>query len=348
MATVLLGAGGALFLNYWSPKNTSRPNIQKAQYIILHTTEGGATGSLQKLWSRGEAHFMVDTDGTVYRLMKTDKLAKHAGRSLWNGLYDLDRYSIGIEVVGYHDVLPTDAQVNSLSGLLSNLRTQYSIDDDHVLTHSMVAYGTPDRWHHFDHRGRKDCGMLFGTSALRARLGLRSKPLFDPDVAAGRMKFGDKDLAHLLYGSDAVEEESAYTKKISSQKVEDVAENPSEPDGFQKIGPDHPTAYSIAGHDYAKSTTIYFFPSMAVRTGEQLSQTAQGQYTLAHLPTGTTMLIGYVYGGSISMGRLPNRIAKNRWNYPSTYYRLPSGEMKSGDDIVPQSIPQGTLIFFQQ
>ncbi len=60
------------------------------------------------------------------------------------------------------------------------------------------------------------------------------------------------------------------------------------------------------------------------------------------------MLVGYVYGGYVKVQRPPSRIAGEKWNYPSTYYRIPDGTIRSGDDVNPKAIPAGTLVFFQR
>jgi N-acetyl-anhydromuramyl-L-alanine amidase AmpD len=142
-----------------SPKNSKRGRKEDNKYIILHTTEGNGPGSLSRIKRYGLANFMVDYDGKIYRTISENRLAKHAGRSMWNGTRGLDDYSIGIEVVGYHDRNITSAQYSSLKSLLDWLKAKEGISDRNVLTHSMVAYGAPNRWHSRSHRGRKRCGM---------------------------------------------------------------------------------------------------------------------------------------------------------------------------------------------
>jgi hypothetical protein len=57
------------------------------------------------------------------------------------------------------------------------------------------------------------------------------------------------------------------------------------------------------------------------------------------------VLVGYIYGGHIRAGRTASRIAGRKWNYPSTFYRLPNGRILSGDEVDDKSIPARTLIF---
>ena len=91
------------FKNRYSPLNAKRPWRRYGRYIILHTTEGEEEGSLNRIVRYGLAHYVVCPSGTVYRVIDKAKIAKHAGRSMWEGHSVIDNYSIGIEVVGYHN-----------------------------------------------------------------------------------------------------------------------------------------------------------------------------------------------------------------------------------------------------
>ena len=192
-------AAAGWFRSRPSPRESERPRRPRTDYIILHTTEGPALGSYRKLFQNGEAHFLVDCDGRVYTIIRRDKVAYHAGRSMWNGVQNIDLCAIGIEAVGYYDGALTDAQCAALRRLLDLLKRAYGISDDRVLTHSMVAYGGANRWFSQAHRGRKRCGMLFANPSIRVRIGLHSQPSFDPDVAAGMLTVGDVYLARMLY-----------------------------------------------------------------------------------------------------------------------------------------------------
>ena len=187
--------------DYRSPRNKERDLRKATTLIVLHTTEAHAKSSLNKLSERGEAHYCVVENGTVYRIIDRDREAFHAGRSMWNGKEDCDEYSIGIEVVGHHDQAVTLQQLDALKELIARLKRIYSISDVRVVCHSHVAYGAPNTWHKKKHRGRKRCGMLFAMPSVRARLGLTARPASDPDVKAKRLVQVDADLAAVLYGS---------------------------------------------------------------------------------------------------------------------------------------------------
>ena len=196
----LLAAPLVLKDDYRSPRNKERPLRKATTLIVLHTTEAHAKSSLNKLSERGEAHYCVVEDGTVYRIIDRDREAFHAGRSMWQGKEDCDEFSIGIEVVGHHDQAVTLMQLAALKELIARLKRMYSVTDARVVCHSHVAYGAPNSWHKKKHRGRKRCGMLFAMPSVRARLGLTARPPSDPDVKAKRLVQADPGLADVLYG----------------------------------------------------------------------------------------------------------------------------------------------------
>ena len=196
----LLAAPLVLKDDYHSPRNKERPLRKATTLIVLHTTEAHAKSSLNKLSERGEAHYCVVEDGTVYRIIDRDREAFHAGRSMWQGKEDCDEFSIGIEVVGHHDKAVTLQQLAALKELIARLKRLYSVTDARVVCHSHIAYGAPNSWHKKKHRGRKRCGMLFAMPSVRARLGLTARPSSDPDVKAKRLVQADPGLADVLYG----------------------------------------------------------------------------------------------------------------------------------------------------
>lgn len=409
-AAGLAAAGGTRLLaasldirNHYSPRNRVRPQRPHTDYIILHTTEGGETGSLRKVWRRGETHYFVTKSGRIYRVVEKSKIATHAGRSMWQGHGPIDNYAIGIEVVGYHDQDITSAQYQAVRELLRQLQGLYHIPDRNVLTHSMVAYGRPNRFYPFNHRGRKRCGMIFARPDVRRRLGLTEIPHSDPDVQAGRLKVADFELQHYLYdyqgeadsarlarvsdtpagespGADQNvitaertawyiardqydSAETVYTfpdgTRHSGDQITDWGRIPvgtqvavsqeDEPNGFEGFveARSGESARDIAGESFASETTIYFLPSGMVRTGHDLQRRRSTRSLLQGLPAGTRVLVGYVYGGHVKKNRLPSRIAGRKWNYPSTFYRLPDGSILSGEEIDDAQIPPNTLVLFQ-
>jgi N-acetylmuramoyl-L-alanine amidase len=125
-------------------------------------------------------------------------------------------------------------------------------------------------------------------------------------------------------------------------------DDPESFEGFLEIGKDGDSPKAIAGTAWKSDTTIYFFPDGLIRTGAELQARKSWRKLLENPPRGTRLLVGYVYGGHVKSRRPPATIAGEKWNYPSTYYRKPDGSIVSGDDVDTDSLPAGTLIFYQR
>lgn len=95
---------------------------------------------------RTSAHYLVEEDGRVYRLVDEDARAWHAGVAFWAGEPNVNARAIGIELVnGGHDFgLPAfpDAQIDALIALLTDILARRAISPIRVVGHSDVA---PDR-----------------------------------------------------------------------------------------------------------------------------------------------------------------------------------------------------------
>jgi hypothetical protein len=238
------------FVNAISPRNVERAKRKQTKYIILHTTEAPDKSSLASLKRYGEANYMVSTGGTVYRIIDHRRVAYHAGVSMWNGKTHLDKTSVGIEVVGYHNKSITKAQYTAVAALVSELQGIYRISDKNVLTHSMIAYGVPNKWHKKKHRGRKRCGMQFATDSVRSRLGLTDRYLYDPDVKAGRLTIGDKYLYGVLYAK------KTYNSK--SFPIVNVADLNTQYDPHVVVKGKSP--WDTVGLQSQLPSTLYVFP----------------------------------------------------------------------------------------
>jgi len=331
LLTTASGLATALDISsYYSPRNCERPVRPRTDFIILHTTESLKKGALRKVRANGETHYFVERDGHVYRIIRNTKIAFHAGRSMWDGKTNLDNYSIGIEMAGYHNGDITQAQYKALKELLSQLQAIYSIPDERVLTHSMIAYGAPNRWHRKSHRGRKRCGMLFARQSVRRRLGLDKQPLYDPDVKAGRLVVGDPYLASVLYGS-AREQETAITRFVAADA---------------NVISTGRSAWDIARDEYKTHETIYVFPDGKELRGDQITDWKR-------LPAGTRVVLA----GSQSENKLETiqeigrdgksakDIAGDEYNCKTTIYFVPDGRVKRGDELTEsdlQKLPEKT------
>lgn len=325
---------------YFSPKSAVRPVRKSTRFIILHSTEGAARGALEKLRNNGECHYVVDTGGRIYRIIDRRRVAFHAGRSMWNGVTDLDTCSIGIEIVGYHDKPFTSAQFGALRVLLADLKRSYKVSDDRVLTHSMVAYGTPNRWQPRSHRGRKRCCMLMADPGNRAKVGLYSKPACDPDLRAGRLVDADPELTRILYGRGSSRTSVASAPKASASPAPAVS-------AANVIGPNR-SAWDIARDLYNTETTLYYFPDGTRKTGREITKWKA-------MPSGTRVVVGQTSvenpsDGLLVLGKDGNtarELAGEEVTASSTFYFPGGKKYQRGTAMTAAqlaSLPKGTRV----
>jgi N-acetylmuramoyl-L-alanine amidase len=310
--------------DHYSPRNSERPRRKATSYIVLHTTEGATQGSLDKIHRNGEAHYVVDTGGRVYRIIDRFRVAYHAGRSMWSGRRNVDEVSIGIEIVGFHNKNLTSAQFAAVRELLKQLKATYSIPDKHVMPHSMVAYGAPNRWHKRSHRGRKRCGMLLAKPSVRRKLGLYSQPSVDPDVRAGRLVVGDPYLHDVLFDH---EHDPRPAPIVETAK-------PNGDAGERIIG-NGKSAWDLARENYNSPQTKYVLPNGTVQFGNQITNWKRippGTRVIidASLPENTEDAILEIGG---SDGQTLNDIAGDEASSEGTIYFLSDGRVRTGAEL---------------
>jgi N-acetylmuramoyl-L-alanine amidase len=153
-----------------SPNFDARPPATPIDTLILHYTgmprAGAALSRLTDRAAKVSAHYVIDEDGSLYRLVDEDRRAWHAGKSSWRGESDINGRSIGIELVnpghefGYRPF--PEPQMGCLMELCRDLVRRHPIEPARVLGHSDVA---PQR--------KSDPGELFDWRRLaRAGVGL--------------------------------------------------------------------------------------------------------------------------------------------------------------------------------
>lgn len=87
----------------WKPARASGGPMVPT-LIILHDTAGRLDRRNSVNWFQNEncgvsAHFVVERDGSVTQMVRTDRKAFHAGTSKWNGRSGCNAFAIGIEIV---------------------------------------------------------------------------------------------------------------------------------------------------------------------------------------------------------------------------------------------------------
>ena len=133
------------FIDAPSPNFDARTKVP--DMLVLHYT-GMRTGeaALARLCDPAaevSAHYMVEEDGRIFRLVAEERRAWHAGRSFWKGEEGVNHASIGIEIVnpghefGYRPF--PEAQIAAVIALVADIRTRWEIEDSRILGHSDVA-----------------------------------------------------------------------------------------------------------------------------------------------------------------------------------------------------------------
>lgn len=188
--------------------------------VVIHYTGMKTAGeALARLTDgvnepRVSAHYMIDEDGTVHRLVSEERRAWHAGKSFWKGETDCNSASIGIELVnpgsefGYRPF--PDAQIKALIHLLGEIRERWTVPASRILGHSDVAPARKD-----------DPGELFPWKALaEAGHGLWVEPNPSPGEPLG---VGDEGVG--VFALQAGLHRLGYNSPPSGQFDEDTKLN---------------------------------------------------------------------------------------------------------------------------
>lgn len=178
---------------YPSPNFDDRPVDQPIDMLIIHYTGmQSAKAALDRLTDPAaevSAHYLIDEDGAIYRLVDESKRAWHAGVSHWRGKSSVNARSVGIELVnpghefGYRPF--TEAQMQALESLARDVVARHPIPRGNIVGHCDVA---PTR--------KSDPGELFDWRRLAlAGIGIWPtnkivEPVTESDVASALARIG--------------------------------------------------------------------------------------------------------------------------------------------------------------
>jgi N-acetylmuramoyl-L-alanine amidase len=148
-----------------SPNFDARPAGRPIDMVVIHYTgmrsAKAAVARLCDLEAGVSAHYVIDEDGSVIRLVGEAKRAWHAGQAWWRGEADINARSIGVELInpghefGYR-AFP-EAQMSALEGLAHAILGRHPIAARNVVGHADVAP-----------RRKRDPGELFDWQRLAA------------------------------------------------------------------------------------------------------------------------------------------------------------------------------------
>ena len=164
------------------------PDLVVLHYTGMDTAES-AIFRLTDPASEVSAHYIVDLDGRVARMVAEDMRAWHAGLSSWGGVTDVNSRSIGIEIVnpgrelGYPPF--SEPQIAALEALLAGILARHAIAPERVVGHACVAPGRKgDPGEKFDWRRLARRGLSVWLDSEPAEAG----PAEQGVAAAGRFQ----------------------------------------------------------------------------------------------------------------------------------------------------------------
>ncbi|WP_395712513.1 N-acetylmuramoyl-L-alanine amidase [Reyranella sp.] len=205
-----------------SPNHAARPADADIDILVLHYTELPLDESLAILRDdaraqRVSAHYVLDLDGTLYRLVPEDRVAWHAGRSYWRGRDALNATSIGIEIVNLHGDLHDypSRQIAALIELCRDVIARHpAIVPHNVVGHSDIAP-----------RRKVDPGRRFPWATLaQAGIGLwprGAQAKLEGDVQAALQRFGYPPAVEVAT-ADIV---AAFQRRFRPNLVDGVADD---------------------------------------------------------------------------------------------------------------------------
>jgi N-acetylmuramoyl-L-alanine amidase len=172
-----------------SPNHGRRDASADIETLVLHYTGmPSAEAAMDRLCdpqAKVSAHYLIEENGVIWRLVPETRRAFHAGVSCWEGVHNLNAVSLGIEIVnpghewGYRPF--PEEQMAAVAALCRNLISRHAIPPHRIVGHSDIA---PER--------KVDPGELFDWPRL-ARAGIGIWPPAHPPQPRR-----DTDNAHAL------------------------------------------------------------------------------------------------------------------------------------------------------
>jgi N-acetylmuramoyl-L-alanine amidase len=184
--------------------------------LVLHYTgmksADEALARMCEAAAKVSAHYCIDEDGAITRLVPEDMRAWHAGISYWRGETDINARSIGIELVnpghefGYQPF--PEVQITALTLLASAILRRHPIPPRNVVGHSDIA---PSR--------KRDPGELFDWQRLaRVGIGLWPEPVGAAPGGTPKM------LAEYGYRAEEDGAVAAFQRRFRPSRIDGVAD----------------------------------------------------------------------------------------------------------------------------
>ena len=136
-------------ISYNFSPNYSRQarNTKFIKFVIIHYTgmqsEIESIKRLKSIKHKVSCHYLINRKGQITQMVKDKHIAWHAGKSKWKNYYNLNKNSLGIELVNkghkiYYQSF-TNIQIKSLIKLCKLIKKKYRVKKENFLGHSDIA-----------------------------------------------------------------------------------------------------------------------------------------------------------------------------------------------------------------
>ncbi len=209
-----------------SPNHDNRPDGRTIDMLVLHYTGmRDAASAIDRMCdpvAEVSAHYLIDEDGAVMRLVDEDRRAWHAGIASWRGATDINARSVGIELVnpghefGYRPF--PEPQMIALVDLARDIVVRHAIPARNVVGHSDVAP-----------RRKQDPGELFDWRKLAAEgVGLwpeepNTLPISEPKAVLAKIGYEISDITASLRAFQRHFLPDHLTGKVDARTLECLA-----------------------------------------------------------------------------------------------------------------------------
>jgi len=130
---------------YKSPNYNSRIKSEIKLIIIHYTALRNTKDAISHLCTKEKkvsAHYLISQEGLIYNLVNEKFRAWHAGQSFWQGIIDINSFSIGIELdynpYGKNNKFSSNMMF-SLKKLIIKIKKKHKINKKNILAHSDIA-----------------------------------------------------------------------------------------------------------------------------------------------------------------------------------------------------------------
>jgi N-acetylmuramoyl-L-alanine amidase len=194
-----------------SPNRSAR--TQDITLCVVHHTGGTIASSAINTFlapRSTSAHYVIDTDGQIIKMVHELEQAFHAGHSHWLGRDSVNGFSVGIEIVNRSNPY-TPAQMAAVVDLLNRIRAAYpGIPANQIVGHSDIATNKPgspnrklgrksgDPGSHFDWATLEGAGL--GMTVIAAPPTPGQYGGFFDTFPTERLRRGDNDTGQVFGG----------------------------------------------------------------------------------------------------------------------------------------------------